>query len=62
MNKLVLKDTNCIRIIQDLKMKLHKQVDQPLSVTIFNNALQKESVLFKILRYLFHRMGIWLAS
>ena len=42
-------------------MKLHKPADQPLSVTIFNNALQKESVLFKILRYLFHRMGIWLA-
>ena len=62
MNKLVLKDTNCIRILQDLKMKLHKPVDQPLSVTIFNNALQKESVLFKIPRYLFHRMGIWLAS
>lgn len=43
-------------------MKLHKPADQPLSVTIFNNALQKESVLFKILRYLFPRMGIWLAS
>lgn len=62
MNKLVLKDTNSIRILQDLKMKLHKPADQPFSVTIFNNALQKESVLFKILRYLFHRMGIWLAS
>ena len=62
MNKLVLKDTNSICILQDLKMKLHKPADQPLSVTIFNNALQKESVLFKILHYLFHRMGIWLAS